>query len=268
MQDVLDGKTLQVATPASKRKPSKRLAKRTQEEEEAIKVVVVAPAQDEEEMEGKVVLGRMTSARNDREYVPTGRPANVEFSLDDSPEMQDALQRMRDVDYSDSSSDGSDNEQKRDTQNDDEVKLRRHIQRRSSGQSIVTRTKVLRAVPPRFQVLLGRQLKRVDFPMEVEDEVICKAAENSPKYNRFVVLDDGFCDVIAARPDGTEVFIGRIGPGNVIAGTLALGLSSTHLLTIRRAYSQTKTRTGQADAEGDKGRLPRKRSSPASQQHC
>ena len=32
-------------------------------------------------------------------------------------------------------------------------------------------TQVLRALPQRFQVLVGRQLKRVDFPMEVEDEV-------------------------------------------------------------------------------------------------
>jgi CRP-like cAMP-binding protein len=114
------------------------------------------------------------------------------------------------------------------------------LQRRGSGLSVVSRTKVLRGVPTRLQVLFARQLKRLDYPEDAEDETLTKAGDDSSEYNRFMVLDEGYADVIAPRPDGTEVVIARIGPGSIIGGTAALGLSSKQLFTIRRGYAKEK----------------------------
>mmetsp|Transcript_109448 Transcript_109448/g.210434 ORF Transcript_109448/g.210434 Transcript_109448/m.210434 type:complete len:1998 (-) Transcript_109448:75-6068(-) len=125
-----------------------------------------------------------------------------------------------------------------------------HHQKRASGLSVVSRTKVLRGVPTRLQVLFARQLKCVYFGPE-DDEVLCRAGDSSPASNRFMVLDDGICDVLVPGPDGSEVVIGRVGPGSVIGGTLALGLTSTHLMTIRRSRVRSKDSKLEA-AENDR----------------
>lgn len=176
-----------------------------------------------------------------RAHVNAETGQELEKSVDDS--VNDTISDVQAqpwVRHDEPDSDESDESRDRDQRAEDVSERRMyHVQKRASGLSVVSRTKVLRGVPTRLQVLFARQLKCVYFGTQ-EEEVLCRAGDSSPHTNRFMVLDDGVADVLVPGPDGSEIVIGKMGPGSVIGGTLALGLTSTHLMTIRRARVGSK----------------------------
>ncbi|CAK0821133.1 unnamed protein product, partial [Prorocentrum cordatum] len=86
----------------------------------------------------------------------------------------------------------------------------------------------------RLQVRLARALRRVTCGPG-GTEVLCEAGDRSPEGNRLILIDQGVVEASVPGAGGAPVVVGQFGPGAVLGGLRALGLTSCHVLTVRHA---------------------------------
>lgn len=127
--------------------------------------------------------------------------------------------------------------------------------RASTSLSAIASTKVLRGVPTRLQVWFARTLKEVRFTGP--DLTIVEDGPIPPDNNRFMIIDEGYAEVVVAGENGICETVGIVGRGNIIGSLGALGISNTQMFSFRRSHPPIpKGRASSKLAKGEPKGLP------------
>lgn len=94
--------------------------------------------------------------------------------------------------------------------------------------------KVLRGLSTRLQVRIARHLRPfcIQASMEAHKQVFT-AGSSDVSQNALLIIESGFMELVTSGCQGEEVLIGRLGRESMLGAVRALGLVSSHLISVR-----------------------------------
>lgn len=107
------------------------------------------------------------------------------------------------------------------------------IEGRNKLLGVISRVPAFSSLSVQCQVALARELRRHE---RGEDAIgpIFEAGSKANEQRRLVVLDSGVLELLLpSGPQGRNVLVGRVGPGSVLGGLFALGVSTCQLVTVQ-----------------------------------